>query len=74
MRSVTNSIDSSILLRIKDFISNTGVSTLQLDDKAFEQNVHIEANFPNVQNSREIEDAIENLTNIAAQRASRFKK
>ena len=35
-----------------------------------EQNVHIEASFPNVQNSREIEDAFNNLVNIASQRAN----
>jgi hypothetical protein len=34
-----------------------------------EQNVHIEATFPNVSQSHEIEDAFNNLINIAAQRA-----
>lgn len=33
------------------------------------QNVHIEANFPNVSNSREIEEAFNNLVNMASQRA-----
>lgn len=37
--------------------------------ETIEQNVHIEASFPNVQNSREIEEAFNNLVNIASQRA-----
>jgi len=36
--------------------------------RELEQNVHIDASFPNVQNSREIEDAFNNLVNIASQR------
>ena len=35
-----------------------------------EQNVHIEANFPNVESASEIEEAINNLVNLAAQRAN----
>ena len=42
-------------------------STLGMRD--FEQNVHITAEFPNVSSSSEIEDALRNLTNVAAQRA-----
>ena len=41
------------------------------DTEALEQNVHIEANFPNVTNSHEIEDAINNLVNVASQRIRR---
>ena len=37
-------------------------------DGMFEQNVHIDATFPNVQNSKEIEDALNNLVNRASQR------
>lgn len=33
------------------------------------QNVHIDASFPNVSNSKEIEDAFNNLVNLASQRA-----
>lgn len=36
-----------------------------------EQNVHIDATFPNVTNSNEIQDAFNNLINIAAQRINR---
>ena len=46
-------------------------SRTQLQDVSnqLEQNVHIEAIFPNVSQSHEIEDAFNNLINIAAQRA-----
>ena len=36
-----------------------------------EQNVHIEANFPNVESASEIEEALNNLVQMASQRASR---
>ena len=39
-----------------------------------EQNVHIEANFPNVEKASEIEDALNNLVQLASQRASRNRR
>ena len=36
-----------------------------------EQDVHIDAQFPNVKDSREIENALNNLVNAAAQRANK---
>ena len=36
-----------------------------------EQNVHIDATFPNVDSKREIEEAFNDLVNLAAQRAMR---
>ena len=71
MRHVTNSIDNSIFSRVADFTSGLGIAAPELTSEALEQNVHIEANFPNVQSSREIEEAINNLTNIASQRANK---
>ena len=49
--------------------SNTMLASLDSGNGTLEQNVHIDANFPNVQSSKEIEDAINNLTNVASQRA-----
>ena len=43
-----------------------GAATGQL-----EQNVHIEANFPNVESASEIEEALNNLVQLASQRATR---
>ena len=39
--------------------------------QALDQNVHIEANFPNVTDHNEIEMALSNLVNQAAQYANR---
>lgn len=39
-----------------------------------EQNVHIEANFPNVEKASEIEDALNNLVQLASQRANRNRR
>ena len=36
-----------------------------------EQNVHIEANFPNATNRNEIEEAFKNIANLASQYANR---
>ena len=36
-----------------------------------EQNVHIEANFPKVESASEIEEALNNLVQLASQRANR---
>jgi hypothetical protein len=43
-------------------------NTEQLD-----QNVHIEANFPNVTQHTEIEQAFENLVNMASMKASKYR-
>ena len=40
---------------------------------SLEQNVHIDASFPNVTNREEIEGAFNNLVNIASQRVSRIR-
>ena len=74
MRQMTNSIDNSIYSRVANFTSGIGIAAPELSSETLEQNVHIEANFPNVQSSTEIEDAINNLVNIASQRATNIKK
>ena len=56
-------------------LTNANLSQLNANSisggNTLEQNVHIEANFPNVSNSNEIEEAFNNLVNIAAQRVNR---
>ena len=69
----------SIVRGIGDLINNLSANLLgnlsqrtidsTLGMRDFEQNVHITAEFPNVSSSSEIEDALRNLTNVAAQRA-----
>ena len=82
--SSITSVISSVSDKIKDmmyqidkanYIRNMNSRT-QLQDVSnqLEQNVHIEATFPNVSQSHEIEDAFNNLINIAAQRAYRSNR
>ena len=44
--------------------SNTMLASLDSGNGTLEQNVHIDANFPNVQSSKEIEDAIKNCNHV----------
>ena len=71
IRNITNSIDNSIFERIAQMQTGFGIAHPELENGVLEQNVHIEANFPNVQKSSEIEEAINNLANIASQRANK---
>lgn len=69
LRDITDTIGSSILAKMSAITANTSIGGNL--GETFEQNVHIDANFPNVTNSKEIENAIDNLMNVATQRANR---
>ena len=69
---VIRSVEGSLLRRMSEMTGNIGnVYSFAENKETLEQNVHIEANFPNVTNSKEVENAIDNLINIAAQRTHR---
>ena len=61
---LTNLQDDNRYL-LDTYLKDKGVSSL-------DQNVHIEANFPNVTQHTEIEQAFNNLINIASMRASGY--
>ena len=69
VRSVVSSINisslESDLYKLKNNYNNA------INKNTLQQDVHIEANFPNVVNSQEIENAFNNLINLAAQRTMR---
>jgi hypothetical protein len=70
---VLNSINQSITARIGGLLSDLGssiVGSFSSSSDKLEQDVHIEATFPNVTSSTEIEDALNNLVNIASQKAN----
>ena len=67
MRGITDNIGADILGRMASLSS--GSLNTAVGGSAMEQNVHIEATFPGVQSSIEIQDALTNLVNAAAQRA-----
>ena len=69
MRNLTNSLGSSILKQMAS-MSRTGINGM-VGGEVVEQDVHIDAQFPNVRDSREIENALNNLVNAAAQRANK---
>ena len=49
------------------------LSNLIKNQSLLDQNVHIDANFPNVNNHTQIEEAFNNLVNMAAMRASGYR-
>lgn len=74
LRTITANLGESIFERIANIPVGINKSLQHLNSEALEQNVHIEASFPNVTKSTEIEDAFNNLVNIASQRALRNDK
>ena len=73
---VLDNMQASMMSRIMGLSSglNIPISDISASSDTLEQDVHIEAHFPNAQNSHEIEDAFNNLVNIASQRAYRTQK
>ena len=72
LRNIVDSVGSSMISRMANLTSNIGInSNIPTSSDTLEQNVHIEANFPNVESSKEIEDALNNLVNVASQRVYR---
>ena len=69
MRNITNMLGSSVLGKLAAATAG-GLST-DVNGDVLEQNVHIDAQFPNVKDSREIEEALNNLVNMASIRANR---
>jgi len=69
LRSISVSLGGTLSNKIGD-IKNTAISLMNgFNNSDLEQNVHIDATFPNVNSKQEIEDAFNDLVNLAAQRA-----
>ena len=73
---IMREISTQVNLRNQSLLSavNAQQAAPAATNDTLEQNVHIEANFPNVQSHTEIETAIENLVNVASQRVYRREK
>ena len=71
MNSVLSALNDSILTRTSSLLSglNSNFNMSGNEAQEMQQNVNIEANFPNVSSRAEIEDAFKNLVNIASQHA-----
>lgn len=70
MRNLMASMNQDILSRLAGVSAGT-VTNLSGGNAGLEQNVHIDANFPNATNSNEIEEALRNLVNVASQRITK---
>lgn len=68
LRDITSNLGNTLFSRMAA-ISAGGASAIAngVAAEGIEQNVHIDAQFPNVTNSHEIEDALNNLMNRASQ-------
>ena len=69
MRNITDTLGSSVLNKLA--AATAGNFGTNIGSDVLEQNVHIDAQFPNVKDSREIEEALNNLVNMASMRANR---
>ena len=73
LRNITNNLGKTFLDKLSSFNANNNyiLSNMNPNNNTLEQRVSIEATFPNVKNSYEIENALNNLVNAAAQRIKR---
>ena len=69
IRNITGLLGNSILGKMA--AATAGNFGTNIGNDVLEQNVHIDAQFPNVKDSREIEDALNNLVNMASMRANK---
>ncbi len=70
VRSISDSLKINTAQRLFGLKAPSNRTTSN-DTNDLEQNVHIEATFPNVDSKRQIEEAFDDLINLAAQRALR---
>ena len=68
MRNTLSSLENQ-LIGTYTSIEGMAAATKQSTDQMLEQAVHIDASFPGVRDSREIEEALKNLVNVASQYA-----
>ena len=66
VRAITDNLGASLLNRMGNIAANAGAGLIG-GSEGLAQTVHIDAQFPNVTSSSEIEDALNNLVNRAAQ-------
>ena len=73
VRTITSNLTSNLMSQINSIGKFGNMTKTFMNDKfnQIEQNVKIQANFPNVNSKQEIEDAFAELVNMAAQRVLR---
>lgn len=73
-RDVISSVGANVFNQITSLRAGTISPNAAAASGDLEQHVQIEANFPGVQSAAEIEEALNNLVNLAAQRANQNRR
>ena len=74
IQAITSNINSIAGQGIDSIMSNASGYIGNINNvEQLDQNVHIEANFPNVTQHTQIEQALQNLVNMASMRASKYR-
>ena len=71
LRHITSGVQTSLSTKTESINIKSLINNEEPDKNQIDQNVQIEATFPNVNSKREIEEAFNDLVNLAAQRAMR---
>ena len=71
LRGIVSNLGGNISARLNGLNGGYAGASLSRTSSQVDQNVSIQANFPNVNSKREIEEAFSELVNLAAQRAMR---
>ena len=76
MAGMLDNLNANLVNRLLDLSTgfSTPINNISTTPDTVEQKVHIEASFPGVKNSNEIEEALNNLVNAASQYAYRSKR
>ena len=69
LRNITSNLGATLLSQMSAITANntSAITNGMTNGDTLEQNVHIDAQFPNVNNANEIETALNNLVNMASQ-------
>lgn len=69
LRNITSNLGATLLSQMSAITANnaSAIANGMSNSDTLEQNVHIDAQFPNVNNANEIETALNNLVNMASQ-------
>jgi len=69
LRGIVDNLGGNISTRLSSLNSSSNNINNNRSTESLDQNVSIQASFPNVNSKREIEEALNDLVNLAAQRA-----
>ena len=73
LRDIVKNIGHNLYEKMANINSARSLKNLVSSEKSIQQTVHIQASFPNVDSKREIQEALSDLVNLAAQRAMNKK-